>query len=133
MLTPLLTRLVRFAAGHAWAVIVAALLCSAAGAVYVARHFAIDTDIDRLLDTNAPWAQRDGAISKVEVMSRFVGSVGSGHWCSLGAARLPSERELFAPWGGPAARFEQPPRSLRSLPPAGELFAPWGGPAALMA
>ena len=25
------------------------------------------------------------------------------HWCTLGAARRPSEREQFAPWGGPAA------------------------------
>ena len=28
---------------------------------------------------------------------------GRAHWCTLGAARLPSEREQFAPWDGPAA------------------------------
>ncbi|MDN0084211.1 MMPL family transporter [Crenobacter sp. SG2305] len=64
MLTLLITRLVRFATRRAWAVILVALLLSLASGVYVAKHFAINTDIDRLLDVNAPWAQRDAAIGK---------------------------------------------------------------------
>ena len=32
--------------------------------VYVARHFAINTDIGRLLESRQPWAQRDAAIGK---------------------------------------------------------------------
>src|SRR5258705_183731 len=32
----------------------------------------------------------------------------AAHGCTLGAARLPSERELFAPWGGPAALMRSP-------------------------
>jgi len=30
------------------------------------------------------------------------------HGCTLGAARLPSEREQFAPWDGPAALMDAP-------------------------
>jgi len=62
MLTSLLTRIVRFATARDWAVIAVALLLTAASGVYVVRHFAINTDIGRLLDSNEPWAQRDAAI-----------------------------------------------------------------------
>ncbi|HEV7814146.1 MAG TPA: MMPL family transporter, partial [Janthinobacterium sp.] len=64
MLTPLLTGLVRFAARRAWTVILAALLLTVLSAAYVARNFAIDTDIDHLLDSHEPWAQRDAAIAQ---------------------------------------------------------------------
>lgn len=64
MLTVLLVRLVQFAARRAWTVIAAALLLSAFSAAYVAQHFAIDTDIDHLLDSTAPWAVRDAAIGQ---------------------------------------------------------------------
>ncbi|GGC99244.1 MMPL family transporter [Undibacterium terreum] len=64
MLSSLLTRLVRFSARRAWPVIIAALLLTAGCTAYVVAHFAIDTDIDRLLESNAPWAQRDAAVSK---------------------------------------------------------------------
>ncbi|WP_011301019.1 MMPL family transporter [Cupriavidus necator] len=64
MLTSLLTRLVRLATTRAWLVIVAALLLTAASGVYVARHFAITTDINRLLESDAPWARRDAAIGE---------------------------------------------------------------------
>jgi hopanoid biosynthesis associated RND transporter like protein HpnN len=64
MLTALLTRIVRFSARRAWTVIAAALLLTAACAFYAAQHFAIDTDIDHLLESTAPWALRDAAIGK---------------------------------------------------------------------
>jgi predicted RND superfamily exporter protein len=63
MLTSLLTRIVRFSTARDWSVIVAAVLLTAASGVYVARHFAINTDIGRLLESNEPWAKRDAAIS----------------------------------------------------------------------
>jgi hopanoid biosynthesis associated RND transporter like protein HpnN len=62
MLTPLLTRLVRRAACHPWSVILASLLLVIASAGYVVSHFAIDTNIGRLLDSTEPWAQRDAEI-----------------------------------------------------------------------
>ncbi|TFW24722.1 hypothetical protein, partial [Duganella callida] len=63
MLTALLTRLVRGAARHAWTTIAICLLLTALSGWYAAGHFAIDTDIDRLLESNAPWAQRDAAMT----------------------------------------------------------------------
>jgi hopanoid biosynthesis associated RND transporter like protein HpnN len=62
MLTSLLTRLVRLAACRPWTVILAALLLVIVSGVYVAGHFAIDTNIGRLLDSSAPWAERDAEI-----------------------------------------------------------------------
>lgn len=64
MLTHLLTRLVHHCARRAWPVIGLALLLTAACGWYAARHFAINTDINRLLESDAPWAQRDAAITK---------------------------------------------------------------------
>ncbi len=116
MLTPLLTRLVRFATGHAWAVIVAALLCSAAGAVYVVRHFAIDTDIDRLLDSNAPWAQRDGAISKAFPQRQQA---------ILAVVRAPAQELADAAADALAAALQQQPQRFRAVlqPGGGDYFA----------
>jgi hypothetical protein len=62
MLTRLLTRLVRLAACRPWTVMLAALLLVTVSGAYVARHFAIDTNIGRLLDSSAPWARRDADI-----------------------------------------------------------------------
>jgi hopanoid biosynthesis associated RND transporter like protein HpnN len=62
MLTYLLTGLVRVAVRHAWTVILASLLLVIVSGGYAARHFAIDTDIGRLLDVKAPWARRDAAV-----------------------------------------------------------------------
>jgi hopanoid biosynthesis associated RND transporter like protein HpnN len=64
MLRALLTRLARRCADHPWGVIVLSLVITAACAWYAALHFNIDTDIDRLLESDAPWAQRDAAIAK---------------------------------------------------------------------
>lgn len=63
MLIPLIANIVRFSTRRPWAVIVAALLLTLASGIYAARHFAINTDISRLLDSSEPWAQRDAAIS----------------------------------------------------------------------
>ncbi|QOL52041.1 MMPL family transporter [Massilia litorea] len=63
MLTKLIARIVHLSVRHAWAVIGAyALLVFAAG-LYAASHFAITTDVGRLMDPGAPWAQRDAAVT----------------------------------------------------------------------
>ncbi|SPA48578.1 MMPL family transporter [Cupriavidus taiwanensis] len=64
MLTSLLTRIVRLATARPWHVILLAALVTAASCVYVVRNFAINTDIGRLLDSDAPWALREEAIAK---------------------------------------------------------------------
>ncbi|SDV49869.1 hopanoid transporter HpnN [Chitinasiproducens palmae] len=62
MLTSLISRVVRLSVRHAPLVIAAALLLGVVSAVYTARHFAINTDISGLIDTNAAWAKRGKAI-----------------------------------------------------------------------
>ncbi|MGO4379495.1 MMPL family transporter [Pseudoduganella sp. RAF19] len=64
MLTALLIRLVRIAVHRAGITIAVASVLTLLSGIYAARHFAIDTDIDRLLESNAPWALRDAAIDK---------------------------------------------------------------------
>ncbi|NYI00972.1 MMPL family transporter [Cupriavidus plantarum] len=63
MLRPLLIRTVKFATRHAWGVLAVSLLLTALSGIYVARNFAINTDISRLLESDAPWATNDKAIS----------------------------------------------------------------------
>lgn len=63
MLTALLIRLVHFVTHRAWATIAVATVLTIISAFYAATHFAIDTDIDRLLESDEPWAVRDAAIT----------------------------------------------------------------------
>lgn len=63
MIRPLLVRTVKFSTAHAWLVIGICLLLAIGSGVYVARNFAINTDIGRLLESDAPWAKNDQAIS----------------------------------------------------------------------
>lgn len=64
MIRSLLTRTVKFATVRAWTVIGIALLLTVGSGIYVARNFAINTDISRLLESDAPWARNDAAISE---------------------------------------------------------------------
>lgn len=63
MLTSLVIRIVQFSTRRAWPVIALALLLTVVSGVYVAGHFAINTDISRLLESDQPWARRDAAVS----------------------------------------------------------------------
>jgi uncharacterized protein len=62
MLISLISRTVDASIRHAWRVIVVSLALVIASAVYVSGHFAINTDIGRLIDSHAPWAKRDAAL-----------------------------------------------------------------------
>ncbi|WP_019141296.1 MMPL family transporter [Noviherbaspirillum massiliense] len=64
MLTAAIAKTVDFSVRHAWRVIGVSVLLVLVCAVYAGRHFAINTDVGRLLDTDAPWAQREEALSK---------------------------------------------------------------------
>ncbi len=59
MLTSAIVRTVGFCARHAWGVILLGVLIAAGSAVYVARNFAIDADIDNLLSSRLDWRQRE--------------------------------------------------------------------------
>ena len=61
MLT-LITNLVEFSRRNAALVTVTLLLLAIAGGYYAAGHFSIDTDVDKLINPNLPWRQREKAL-----------------------------------------------------------------------
>jgi len=63
MIRQLLVRTVKFATAQPWLVIGISLLLTLASGIYAARNFAINTDISRLLESDAPWAKYDQSIS----------------------------------------------------------------------
>jgi hypothetical protein len=64
MLNRFITRAVGFCIRHTRVVIAVALLLSAAAVGYVARHFAINTDISKLISPDLPWRQRQIAFQQ---------------------------------------------------------------------
>lgn len=56
--------IVDFCIRRAWLIVLASVLVLAASTVYVARHFAINTDVSNLLSPNLPWRQRELAYQK---------------------------------------------------------------------
>jgi len=55
--------LVELCARHSWWVIVISVLLAAGATEYSARHFAINTDITRLISPSLPWRQRELAFN----------------------------------------------------------------------
>jgi hopanoid biosynthesis associated RND transporter like protein HpnN len=62
MLIPLVTRVVHYSTRRAPIVVGLWAVVTLLAALYVARHFAIDTDVSKLIDSRSPWAQRDSAL-----------------------------------------------------------------------
>ena len=56
--------LIEYCTRWPWAVVVIAVLLAAGASVYTARHFAINTDVNRLISHDLPWRQRELAYSK---------------------------------------------------------------------
>ncbi len=54
-----IAHIVEFCTRRAWMVILAAALLGCGCAVYAARHFAISTDVRKLLSPDLPWRQRE--------------------------------------------------------------------------
>src|ERR1700731_4726502 len=48
----------------AWSVVALAGLLALVSGIYAARHFAIDTDINRLISPDLPWRQQELAFSR---------------------------------------------------------------------
>ena len=59
MLNAFVGRTVDFCIQHMRLVIVLAVILGAASAVFAARHFAINTDISKLISADLPWRQRE--------------------------------------------------------------------------
>jgi uncharacterized protein len=64
MLQKWIDRGVAYCIGHSKLVIAAALLLAALSAIYAARHFAIDTDINNLISDRLPWRQNEIGFQK---------------------------------------------------------------------
>jgi hypothetical protein len=64
MLKSVIVAIVTRCTRHAWAVIVVASLLAIGSAVYSARHFGINTDINTLISQDLPWRQREIAFEK---------------------------------------------------------------------
>jgi len=106
MLIDLIAKIVDVSVRHAWRVIVAALMLVGASAYYVAGHFAINTDISRLIDTHADWAQRDAAVSHAFPQRDDV---------TLVVVRAPAPEFAVQAASELAARLQQQPTLFRSV------------------
>jgi hopanoid biosynthesis associated RND transporter like protein HpnN len=119
MLTALLIRLVRIVAQRAWATLAIAALLTALSAFYAATHFAIDTDIDRLLESFEPWAKRDAEISAAFPQKRQL---------ILAVVQAPVRELADAAADALAADLKAQPQRFRTVaqPGGGEYFAQAG-------
>lgn len=59
MLISIVRQIVGLCSRHAWAVVVAAAVISAGSGIYAARHFAITTDVNKLISPELGWRQRE--------------------------------------------------------------------------
>ncbi len=72
MLATVVTGIVRLCTRFPWPIIVLALLGAFGSAVYAARHFAINTDINKLISSELDWRKREAEFEKT-----FPGHYGS--------------------------------------------------------
>src|ERR1700722_803028 len=80
MLQKWIDRGVAYCIGHSILVIAAALLLAAMSAIYTARHFAIDTDVNNLISERLPWRQSEIAFQKAfpQTVELILVDVGAG-------------------------------------------------------
>ena len=64
MLKTAVARLVGFCTRFPWLVIAVVMVSAILSSVYAASHFAIDTDINKLISKDLPWRQREAAFER---------------------------------------------------------------------
>jgi len=64
MLSSVATAIVRFCTRFSWPIIVLGLIAAGGASVYTARHFAINTDINKLISDDLDWRQRETDFEK---------------------------------------------------------------------
>src|SRR5579859_2350522 len=64
MLKGKLAFIAKFCTWHAWSVMAIAGVLALVSGVYLARHFAIDTDVNKLLSSDLPWRQQELKFSR---------------------------------------------------------------------
>ena len=72
MLASTVVAIVRFCTRFPWAIIVLAVCAAAASGVYSVRHFAITTDINKLISPDLDWRKREAEFERA-----FPGHYGS--------------------------------------------------------
>jgi len=103
MLATMTTGIVRLCTRFPWVIIILALLIGGGSAVYTARHFAITTDINKLIASNLDWRQRDAAYEKAFAghfqSTLVVVDAPAAEYASIASAelsqRLAKQPELF--------------------------------------
>jgi hopanoid biosynthesis associated RND transporter like protein HpnN len=63
-ITALVVRAIGFCAQNAWPVIVVSILLTLLSSWYAATHFAMTTDVNRLISPNIAWRQREATLEK---------------------------------------------------------------------
>jgi hopanoid biosynthesis associated RND transporter like protein HpnN len=106
MLTAIVVKTVDMSVRHAWLVIAGSVLLVIVSAVYVRDHFALNTDVNRLIDTNAPAARRAAAVS-----AAFPQRTDS----TLVVVRAPAPEFATQAASELAARLRQQPTLFRSV------------------
>ena len=100
--TTTVVQTIRQCIGHAWVVVIVASLMAAASVGYSVRHFALNTDINKLISPDLPWRKREIAFDKlfaqydviVAVVQAPTPELASGATAAL-AGGLAKHRDLF--------------------------------------
>ena len=74
MLAFIITKIVRFCTRFPWPIIALALICAVVSGVYSAQHFAINTDVNKLISPDLDWRKREAEFEKA-----FPGHFGTEH------------------------------------------------------
>jgi uncharacterized protein len=116
MLATVVTGIVRFCTRFPWPIIVLALLVAFGSAVYAARHFAINTDINKLISPELDWRKREAEFDKT-----FRGHFGS----TLVVVDAPTAEYASRAAADLAAQLKAKPQLFRSVDDIGgsEFFA----------
>src|SRR6516225_11081377 len=116
MLATVVTGIVRLCTRFPWPIIVLALLGAFGSAVYAARHFAINTDINKLISSELDWRKREAEFEKT-----FPGHYGS----TLVVVDAPTAEYASRAAADLAAQLKAKPQLFRSIDDIGgsEFFA----------
>jgi hypothetical protein len=117
MLVSIVKQIVGLCSRHAWVIVAAAAVITAGSGLYTATHFAITTDINKLISPDLPWRQRELAFEK-----SFPGSFGSIWRCRAPMPELATEASAKLRLMAPSFSWSPSTRSV--LCKNGLLFQP---------
>ena len=116
MLGSVVTGIVKVCTRFPWPIIVLALIAAMSSAVYSARHFAINTDINKLISRDLDWRKREAEVEKA-----FPGHFGS----TLVVVDAPTSEFAARAGADLAVQLKSQPQLFRSVDDIGgsEFFA----------